>query len=258
MRWSWRMFAFALAMPVLWTLALLMTPGAWAQDHGSSQTLTGSQAAMDPLKVDPPHYTLEIENQWTRVFREHMGPRDTMIMHQHPLPGAVIVMLTDRHNRLTAPDGTSREFQNKAGYVMWSDASTHRSENLDAINFEALQIEPRNPNSAVSPAPPEKLDPVVTDPQHFHVEIDNQYVRVLRVHIGPYEKLALHKHPDTKAVVVYLTDFNAKTTDESGKVEKLSYLAKQVRFADATGAHTEENLSGSPAEAIRVELKQAR
>ena len=78
-------------------------------------------------------------------------------MHQHPLPGSVIVMLTDRHNRLTAPDGTAHEFQNKAGYVMWSPASSHRSENLDAIQFEALQIEPRAPKGAsVPPAPAEK------------------------------------------------------------------------------------------------------
>ena len=234
---------------------------------GFAQAPAGSQSSMDPLKVDPPHYTLEIENQWTRVFREHMGPRETMILHQHPLPGAVIVMLTDRHNRLTAPDGTFREFQNKAGYVMWSDASTHRSENLDAINFEALQIEPRNPrggnagtgaSAGATPAPPEKLDPVVIDPKHFHVEVENQYARVIRVNIGPGEKLSLHKHPDTKAVVVYLTDYNAKITDEAGKANQLSFHAKQVRFTDATGAHTEENLSDSPVELIRVELKQAR
>jgi hypothetical protein len=215
--------------------------------------------SMDPLTVDPSHYTLEIENQWTRVFREHMGPRDTMIMHQHPLPGAVIVMLTDRHNRLTAPDKTFKEFQNKAGYVMWSNASTHQSENLDAINFEALQIEPRHPAGASSkPAPAEKLDPVVTDPKHFHVEVDNQYVRVIREKIGPHEKLAMLKHPDTKSVIAYLTDANLKVVDRAGKATTESHKAKQVAFFDASGAHSEENLSGAPVELIRVELKQAR
>jgi hypothetical protein len=215
--------------------------------------------SMDPLTVDPPHYTLEIENQWTRVFREHMGPRDTMIMHQHPLPGAVIVMLTDRHNRLTAPDGTFREFQNKAGYVMWSAASSHQSENLEPIYFEALQIEPRVPKGAsVTPAPAEKSDPVATDPKHFHVELENEYARVIRVNVGPREKLALHKHPATKAVIVYLTDYHAKVTEAGGTASELSYKAKQVRFSDATAAHQEENLSEAPVELIRVELKQAR
>ena len=212
----------------------------------------------DPLIADPPHYTLEIDNQWTRVFREHMGPRDTMIMHKHPLPGAVIVMLTDRHNRLTAPDGTFREFKNDAGYIMWSNASTHESENLDPINFEALQIEPRAPKVAVTAAPAEKLDPVLTDPEHCKVEFENEYARVIRIHLGPHAKLAMHKHPDTKAVNVYLTDFNVKVTDKAGKSITASSKAKQVRFVDAMGEHEDENTSDAPAEFLRVELKQAR
>lgn len=234
------------------TLAILVAPF-WL---ASSVVRGGS---LDPLSVDPPHYTLEIENQWTRVFREHMGPRDTMIMHQHPLPGSVIVMLTDRHNRLTAPDGTAREFQNRAGYVMWSAASSHRSENLEAIQFEALQIEPRAPQGvSVAPAPAEKADPVLTDLKHFHLELENEYVRVIRINVGPHEKLGLHKHPDTKSVVAYLTDYNVKVTEAGGKSSQVSYKAKQVQFVDASAAHQEENLSNSPIELIRVELKRAR
>jgi len=98
----------------------------------------------------------------------------------------------------------------------------------------------------------------MTDPRHFHLELENEYVRVIRVHVGPHEKLSLHKYPDTKAVVAYLTDYNAKVTEIGGKSSQLSYKAKQVRFVDASGAHREENLSDSPMELIRVELKQAR
>lgn len=234
------------------TLAILVAPFWFASPVARGESL-------DPLTVDPPHYTLEIENQWTRVFREHMGPRDTMIMHQHPLPGSVIVMLTDRHNRLTAPDGTAHEFQNKAGYVMWSPASSHRSENLEAIQFEALQIEPRAPKGAsVPPAPAEKSYSVLTDPKHFHLELENEYVRVIRINVGPHEKFSLHEHPGAKSVVAYLTDYNAKVTEAGGTSSPVSYKAKQVRFVDASGARQEENLSDSPMELIRVELKQAR
>lgn len=212
-------------------------------------------SSMDPLTVDPPHYTLEIENQWTRVFREHMGPLDTMIMHQHPLPGAVIVMLTDRHNRLTAPDGTYREFQNKAGFVMWSNASTHQSKNLDAIQFEALQIEPRTPKGAsLAPTAAGKSDPVVSDPKHFHLELENEYVRVFRVKAGAHEKLTLIDPPGSKSVVAYLTDYKAKVND-AGKSSQVSYKAKQVRFIDAAGVHREEVSTDAPVELIQVEFK---
>lgn len=101
--------------------------------------------SLDPLAVDPRHYHLEVENQWVRAFRESMGPSETMPMHQHPVPGSVIVFLTDRHNRLTSPEGVSQEFRNRAGDLMWAAASTHRSENLTSAPFEAVQIEPRRP-----------------------------------------------------------------------------------------------------------------
>src|ERR1700730_9974554 len=153
----------------------------------------------DPLAADPQHYHLEVENQWVRVIREHMGPNEKMPMHQHPGPGAVIVFLTDRHNRLTAPDGTSQELQNRAGDLMWSVPSTHRGENLTNAPFEAVQIEPRKPSKppagiSATPAPLDKLDAPAVDPQHYHVELENEYVRVLRVNIGPHEKLRMHTH----------------------------------------------------------------
>src|ERR1700733_4410895 len=65
----------------------------------------GAQAP-DPLVADPQHIHLELENQWVRVFQEHMGPHESMPMHQHPAPGAVIIFLTARNNRLTYFDGT--------------------------------------------------------------------------------------------------------------------------------------------------------
>lgn len=218
--------------------------------------------SLDPLVVDPQHYHLEIENQWVRVIREHMDPHEKMPMHQHPGPGAVIVFLTDRHNRLTAPDGTSQELRNHAGDLMWSMPSTHRGENLTNAPFEAVQIEPRQSNKPpagkpASPAPPDNLDAAAVDPQHYHVELENEYVRVLRVTIGPHEKLRLHKHPDTGAVLVHLTDQNMRLTLADGTTRDSRYAAKQVRWVEPGVAHQDENLSGTPLTFIRIELKLA-
>ncbi|MBV8905005.1 MAG: hypothetical protein JOZ22_15350 [Acidobacteriia bacterium] len=225
-----------------------------------SITTPGGQAqSLDPLAVDPRHYHLEIENQWVRVIREHMGPRDTMPMHQHPAPGAVIVFLTDRHNRLTTPNGASQELRNVAGDLMWSAASTHQSENLNDAPFEAIQVEPRireGPEAAPRVAA-EALDATVVDPQHYRVELENEYVRVLRVAIGPHEKLALHKHPDTGAVLVHLTDQNLRITSADGASRESRYAAGQVHWAAPAPPHQDENLNGTPLRFIRVELKHA-
>lgn len=213
----------------------------------------------DPVAADPRHVRLEFENQWVRVFREQMGPHEQMPMHQHPAPGAVVVLLTDRHNRLTAPDGTAREFTDHAGDLMWSLPSTHRGENLTGAHFEAVQIEPRRPEGAAAASfKLEPTDATLVDPKHYHVELDNEYVRVLRVTFGPHEKLGRHTHPQTGAVLVHLTDQNLKLTLADGTTSEHHYRAGQVRWVAPGPAHQDENLSDAPLRFIRIELKFAR
>jgi hypothetical protein len=232
--------------------------GAWIVSAWFGSPAVRAQS-LDPLVADPQHYHLELENQWVRVIREKMGPNEKMPMHQHPLPGSVIVFLTDRHNRLTAPDGTVQDLRNHAGELMWSPASTHRSENLNAAPFEALQIEPRRPRGVTTtPAPTEKLDAIVVDPKHYHVEVDNEYVRVIRVNIGPHEKLRMHQHTDTKAILVHLTDQNMRLTRADGTSSENRYAAGHARWVESTGVHQDENLSDTPLRFLRVELKLAR
>ncbi|PWU11337.1 MAG: hypothetical protein C5B51_02820 [Terriglobia bacterium] len=218
-----------------------------------------SAQSLDPLAADPQHYRLEFENQWVRVIREQMKPHETMAMHQHSGPGAVIVLLTDRYNRLTAPDGTSQELRNRTGEIMWSLPSTHRSENLSDAAFEGVQIEPRRPAGAGGAKfAPDQLDATIVDPEHYHVELENEYVRVLRVTIGPHEKLRLHTHPDTGAVLVHLSDQNMRLTLKDGTTRLTKYAARQVRWVEPATAHQDENLSDAPLRFVRIELKLAR
>ncbi|HEV3330057.1 MAG TPA: hypothetical protein VG096_03685 [Bryobacteraceae bacterium] len=224
---------------------------------GTSSTQAQSR---DPLVADPQHYHLELENQWVRVIRGRMGPRETMPMHQHPLPGAVIVFLTDRHNRLTSPEGASQELRDHAGDLMWSVASTHRSENLSDTAFEAVQIEPRRRATGTleTQFTVGRRDATVVDPQHYHVELENEYVRVIRVSIGPHEKLLVHEHPPTGAVLVHLTDQDMRLTLADGTTRVSRYPAKQVRWVEPGTAHQDENLSDTPLRFVRVELKFAK
>jgi quercetin dioxygenase-like cupin family protein len=229
---------------------------------GVASVWLGAPAALaqppDPLVADPPHYHLEIENQWVRAFRERMEPHGIMPLHRHPAPGAVIVFLTARHNRLTPEQGPAQELRNRAGDVIWAPASTHRGENLTDAPFEAVQVEPRRPaGRAPAPARSDALDATVVDPQHYHVELENEYVRVLRVRIGPHEKLRLHTHPATGAVLVQLTDQNLRLTLADGTARESNYKAGVVRWVEPGPAHQDENLSNELLEFIRIELKGA-
>ena len=84
------------------------------------------------------------------------------------------------------------------------------------------------------------------------VEIDNAWVRVLRVKLPPHAKTAMHQHPAT--VVVFLTDIHEKITAADGTVRTLDRKAGEVGFNEAD-KHIEENLSDQPLEAVIVELK---
>ena len=155
-------------------------------------------------------------------------------------------------------DGRTQEPRNVAGDLMWSPASGHRGENLTEAEFEAVQIEPRRPAGAQSaPFSPDALDAPKIDPRHYRVDLENEFVRVLRVNIGPHEKLARHTHPPTRATLVQLTDQNLRLTQSDGTARLSEYPAKKVRWVEPGAAHQDENLSDQPLRFIRIELKLA-
>jgi quercetin dioxygenase-like cupin family protein len=86
------------------------------------------------------------------------------------------------------------------------------------------------------------------------VEIDNAWVRVLRVKLPPHASIAMQQHPGI--VTVFLTDAHQKITGVfDGKVRNLDLKAGDVGFREAAGKEVEENLSDRPIEAVMIELK---
>lgn len=104
---------------------------------------------------------------------------------------------------------------------------------------------------AVNPHP-EIPDAVTADGRHYTVEIENQFVRVLRIHYGPNETGNMHNHPHS--VTVFLTDGKLKMTFPDGKSMVGTVPAGKAVFEEA-GPHQPENLLDKPFEAVRIELK---
>ena len=100
---------------------------------------TAQPVGQDPVKVDPKHYTIELENEKVRVLRIKYGPREKSVMHGHP--ALVGVMLTDGHIRFTYPDGKTEEVSAKAGQVLAFPALDHLPENLENRPFEVVAVE---------------------------------------------------------------------------------------------------------------------
>ncbi len=49
-------------------------------------------------------------------------------------------------------------------------------------------------------------DPLKTLPNAYKLEFENEYVRVVRVHYAPHEKLPAHEHTLNASAYVYLND----------------------------------------------------
>ncbi len=92
------------------------------------------------------------------------------------------------------------------------------------------------------------------DPQHAKVELENDQVRVLRLKVGPHEKLPMHEH-ELPAVVVFLTDMHARTTLPDGNTRETQRRAGDVVWSRGGMWHGAENLGDAPYEAVEIELK---
>jgi len=96
-------------------------------------------------------------------------------------------------------------------------------------------------------------DPVAVSPGAYKVELENQWVRVLRLKIAPHETTAVHVHP--AIVGVLLTDVSVAVTNADGTAQQVVRRAGDVLYQPGLPAHSEQNLSDQPLEAVVVELK---
>lgn len=95
--------------------------------------------AQDPVKVDPEHHKVVLEDDQVRVLRWNISPHEKSVMHEHP--ANIVVFLTDADIKFTFPDGKTAERHVKAGQVTSGAAVKHDAENIGDKPIELVQIE---------------------------------------------------------------------------------------------------------------------
>ena len=112
--------------------------------------------------------------------------------------------------------------------------------------------------SGLSPA----QDPFVIAPRAYKLDFENDWVRVIRVHYAPFEKIAPHDHPKRQTVFIYLNDGGPvrfkHVEGYSGDYPAIRppTKARAFRLASVQGEnHEVENLSNLPSDFLQVELK---
>jgi hypothetical protein len=114
-------------------------------------------------------------------------------------------------------------------------------------------------------SPPPVPDALTVAPNEYHLEFENEYVRVMRIRYAAHQKAAMHAHTAPGGVIVTLTDQDARVTGPDGSTRELHFKVGQARWSIATpgadrssySAHAEENLAGRPFELIRIDPKVA-
>jgi hypothetical protein len=97
----------------------------------------------------------------------------------------------------------------------------------------------------------------VADPEHYHLEFENEYVRVIRCRIPGRDKVKMHNHP-FGSVIIFMTDQNLHQTLENGTTEEAHNQAGHVVWGNGSQAtHMGENVTDQLYEYIRVDIKAA-
>jgi quercetin dioxygenase-like cupin family protein len=97
----------------------------------------------------------------------------------------------------------------------------------------------------------------VADPEHYRLEFENEYVRVIRCRIPGRDKVKMHNHP-FGSVVIFMTDQNLHQTLENGTTEEAHNKAGHVLWGTGSQArHMGENITDQLYEYLRVDVKAA-
>ena len=97
----------------------------------------------------------------------------------------------------------------------------------------------------------------VADPEHYHLEFENEYVRVIRCRIPARDKVKMHNHP-FGSVIIFMTDQNLHQTLESGATEEAHNKAGHIVWGTGSQKqHMGENITDQLYEYIRVDIKAA-
>ena len=146
----------------------------------ASAALIGSTTvfAQDPVKIEPTHYKVLLENAAVRILQVSYAPGTKSQMHQHP--DSIAIALTPSKVRFTMPDGKTQDSEMANEAAMYIANGLHSPANVGTgpvsvvlVEFKAAAAkEPliANKQFYVGSEKPSKL---VTDPKLMELMMDH-------------------------------------------------------------------------------------
>jgi quercetin dioxygenase-like cupin family protein len=202
--------------------------------------------AQDPVKVDPTHYKVLLDNSSVRVLKVDYAPGTKSTMHQHP--DSIVIPLSASKVKFNLPDGKSEDVDLPSESAMYTPAGTHNPENIGKGRVEAILVEFKaaKPGTATIPTsrPSMTIKSLAEGPRA---------VAVRSTADASFQEPAGSKH-DFDQVVIALGPTGLSLAID-GKPAKTTWARGDVQFIGRGVAHESKNTSGKPVEMVIVAIK---
>jgi quercetin dioxygenase-like cupin family protein len=202
--------------------------------------------AQDPVKVDPTHYKVLLDNPSVRVLKVDYAPGTKSTMHQHP--DSIVIPLSASKVKFNLPDGKSEDVDLPSESAMYTPAGTHNPENIGKGRVEAVLVEFKaaKPGTATIPTsrPSMTIKSLAEGPRA---------VAVRSTADASFQEPAGSKH-DFDQVVIALGPTGLSLAID-GKPAKTTWARGDVQFIGRGVAHESKNTSGKPVEMVIVAIK---
>lgn len=125
-----------------------------------AKTVTGP---LDPLTLDPKHYSLAFDFGAARGLLLLIGPGESTPLHEHKL-NRVVMYLNDQDIRVTDDAGNVTTVHHKSGEVAWLGPARDSEMNVGKGRSDTVMVELKTglqaaPNASLAPVAPESKPP---------------------------------------------------------------------------------------------------
>jgi quercetin dioxygenase-like cupin family protein len=202
--------------------------------------------AQDPVKVDPTHYKMLIDNAAVRVLQISYAPGSKSVMHEHP--DSVVVVLNGGKTKFTTPDGKSQEQDMAANSALYLPAGKHLPMNMGTTASLSILVEFKGAAPGKAALPTSRagmtLDMLAEGPRATTYKATAATT---------FAEPAGTKH-DFDQVIIALAP-TQMTLSIDGKPAKTTWAKGDVQFIGRGVAHESKNTGTKPTEFAIVAIK---
>ena len=202
--------------------------------------------AQDPVKVDPSHYSVLLENAAVRLLHVTYPVGGKSPMHQHP--DSIAVALTPSKVKFTMPDGKTQDSDMANESAMYIPGGPHSPTNVGTGAVSALVVEFK------AAAPGKATLPASREGMTLKVLAEGPRAMAYRSTAAPtFTEAAGTKH-DFDQVVIALNAAQMSLA-VAGQPAKTMWKRGDAVFIGRGTAHEAKNTGGKPVDFIIVAIK---